>query len=192
MQYTFIEVRYMPTLGEQLKALRVKRGMTQEQLAQKLNTTKAAISRYEKGQRQPKLEILTEIAMILDASPDELHHLYLELDELKGENGSTSKNAMIKWMETICGVANSLDSAVKSLSDNTANNANTVEDDFDEDSSPFAIYRADEEVVIQKLMEIFKKLDRDWQVELIEDAERYLEFQEQKKAKMQKLKQDVE
>ena len=35
MQYTFIEVRYMPTLGEQLKALRVKRGMTQEQLAQK-------------------------------------------------------------------------------------------------------------------------------------------------------------
>ena len=95
-------------------------------------------------------------------------------------------------METICGVANSLDAAVKSLSDNTASNANTVEDDFDEDSSPFAIYRADEEVVIQKLMEIFKKLDRDWQVELIEDAERYLEFQEQKKAKMQKLKQDVE
>ena len=74
MQYTFIEVRYMPTLGEQLKALRVKRRMTQEQLAQKLNTTKAAISRYEKGQRQPKLEIITEIAMILDASPDELHH----------------------------------------------------------------------------------------------------------------------
>ena len=66
----------MPTLGEQIKDLRIKNGMTQEELAQKLNTTKAAISRYESNQRQPKLEVLTSIAMILNANPDELFGLY--------------------------------------------------------------------------------------------------------------------
>lgn len=113
--YTFIEVRYMPTLGEQLKSLRVKKGLTQEQLAQKLNTTKAAISRYEKDQRQPKLELLTEMAMLLDASPDDLYYLYLGSTEFDDEQGvyATRMNAMAKWVETICGANNMIDSAAK-------------------------------------------------------------------------------
>ena len=105
MLYILIEVRYMATLGEQLKSLRIKKGMTQEQLAKKLNTTKAAISRYEKDQRQPKLELLTEMAMILDASPDDLYYLFLGSTEFDDGQGVYAKrlNAMAKWVETICG-----------------------------------------------------------------------------------------
>lgn len=102
----------MPTLGKQLKALRVKKGMTQEQLAQKLNTTKAAISRYEKDQRQPRLEQITEMAMILDASPDDLYYLFLGSSEFKDDRGeyATRMNAMSKWVETITGANGIIDS----------------------------------------------------------------------------------
>lgn len=94
----------MPTLGEQLKSLRIKKGMTQEQLAQKLNTTKAAISRYERDQRQPRLEQITEMAMILDASADDLYSLFLGSSEIRGGNSEeTYTNAMEKWIKTICG-----------------------------------------------------------------------------------------
>lgn len=112
MLYILIEVMDMPTLGEQLKSLRIKKGMTQEQLAQKLNTTKAAISRYEKDQRQPKLELLTEMAMILDASPDDLYYLFLGSTEFDDEQGvyATRMNAMAKWVETITGANGIIDS----------------------------------------------------------------------------------
>lgn len=49
-------------IGENIKTARKKCGISQEQLAERLNTTKAAISRYELGQRNPKLEMLGRIA----------------------------------------------------------------------------------------------------------------------------------
>lgn len=52
----------MNNIGENIKAARKKCGMTQEQLAEQLHTTKAAISRYELNQRAPKLEMLEKIA----------------------------------------------------------------------------------------------------------------------------------
>ena len=56
----------MPTLGKRIKAFRLQRGFTQEQLATALNTTKAAISRYEANKRQPRYEQIIEIANILN------------------------------------------------------------------------------------------------------------------------------
>lgn len=52
----------MSSLGESIKAARIKSGMTQEQLADALGTTKAAISRYEAGKREPNIEQLSKIA----------------------------------------------------------------------------------------------------------------------------------
>lgn len=72
----------MPTLGEQIRELRKKRGMTQEQLANKLGTTKAAISRYEKDQRQPKISQIKKIATALDASSDETLLLFTGTEEM--------------------------------------------------------------------------------------------------------------
>ena len=196
MLYTQIEVKDMPTLGEQLKALRVKAGKTQEQLATELHTTKAAISRYEKDQRQPRLEVLTEMAMLLDASPDDLYCLYLATTEFEDEQGiyATRMNALSKWVETICGANNMITDAAEKhgLSNEFVEGVLTTRENLDSEDSSFALHRADEDAVAQKLMEIFKKLDRDWQVALVDDAEMYLKIQEEKKAKIQKLKQDVE
>ena len=196
MLYTQIEVKDMPTLGEQLKALRVKAGKTQEQLATELHTTKAAISRYEKDQRQPRLEVLTEMAMLLDASPDDLYCLYLATTEFEDEQGvyATRMNALSKWVETICGANNMITDAAEKhgLSNEFVEGVLTTQEKLDSEDSSFALYRADEDAVVQKLMEIFKKLDRDWQIALVDDAEVYLKIQEEKKAKIQKLKQDVE
>ena len=62
----------MSTLGDRIKATRIKSGMTQEQLAAVLNTTKAAVSRYESGKREPNLEQLRKIARATNTTVSEL------------------------------------------------------------------------------------------------------------------------
>lgn len=59
------EVMKMATLGENIKNVRIKKGMTQEELATALNTTKATISRYELDRRKPDIEQLQSIAAVL-------------------------------------------------------------------------------------------------------------------------------
>lgn len=62
----------MQTLGERIKAARITSGMTQEQLAEALDTTKAAISRYEAGKREPNIELLRKIALATKTTVSEL------------------------------------------------------------------------------------------------------------------------
>lgn len=45
-----------------LRSLRTKSGMNQEELAKRLGLSKSAISMYEKGAREPSLEVLEAIA----------------------------------------------------------------------------------------------------------------------------------
>ena len=54
----------MLNLGKTLKALRLRNGLTQEQLASKLGLTKSVISAYETGLRMPSYDILINIAKI--------------------------------------------------------------------------------------------------------------------------------
>lgn len=56
----------MISIGKRIKQLRTEKGMTQDDLADATHITKAAISRYELGQRQPSLEQLEAIADALD------------------------------------------------------------------------------------------------------------------------------
>lgn len=53
----------MTSIGERIKSARKKNNMTQEQLAIALNTTKAAISRYESGARKPNIEQIRKICI---------------------------------------------------------------------------------------------------------------------------------
>ncbi len=63
--------------GEKLKALRLERGYTQEQLAQKVDVTKRTLINYEQGRCYPKqTEILARLAQEFDVSVD-----YLMSDE---------------------------------------------------------------------------------------------------------------
>ncbi len=49
-------------IGETLRTLRKEKGFTQEQLAQKLNTTNRTVSRWETGNNLPDISILIELA----------------------------------------------------------------------------------------------------------------------------------
>lgn len=58
------------TLGEKIKYLRVKKGLSQEQLANMLDTTKQAIYKYENGiVTNIPLDKIEIIASVLDSTP---------------------------------------------------------------------------------------------------------------------------
>lgn len=60
----------MVDFGNVLKTQRLKKNMTQAQLAQKLGVTKSVISAYETGLRLPSYDILIHIARIFNVSTD--------------------------------------------------------------------------------------------------------------------------
>lgn len=58
--------------GENLKTLRRNKGITQEELAAKLNVVRQTISKWEKGQSVPDAEMLVKLAEIFDVPVSQL------------------------------------------------------------------------------------------------------------------------
>lgn len=58
--------------NEKLKELRTKRGLTQEELAEKLYVSRTAISKWESGRGYPSIDSLKEIAKFFSVTIDEL------------------------------------------------------------------------------------------------------------------------
>lgn len=58
--------------GERLLRLLQKQGISQRQLADRLNTTEATLSRYINGDREPKANMLANIATALNTTSDYL------------------------------------------------------------------------------------------------------------------------
>lgn len=59
-------------LGERLKELRLESGLTQNQLAEKLNINSVTYLHYEKSQREPPLSLLIDFAVFFNVSVDYL------------------------------------------------------------------------------------------------------------------------
>ena len=59
-------------VGKNIKRLREAKGMTQEQLAEKLNVTRQAVSNWENEKTQPDIDTLHRISQELDTSIEEL------------------------------------------------------------------------------------------------------------------------
>lgn len=55
--------------GSRIKQSREKANMTQEELGRKIGVTGVTIMRYEKNQREPRLDILERIATVLNVHP---------------------------------------------------------------------------------------------------------------------------
>ncbi len=66
---------------ENLKALRMKKGMTQEELATRLNVVRQTISKWEKGLSVPDSDLLIRLAEILEVSVSELLGSKIEIEE---------------------------------------------------------------------------------------------------------------
>ncbi|MBX5437666.1 MAG: helix-turn-helix transcriptional regulator [Alicyclobacillaceae bacterium] len=60
------------SLGKRLRQTRLRRGLTQSQLAERLGMTEANLSNYERDRTTPPSERLQQIAEILDVTTDYL------------------------------------------------------------------------------------------------------------------------
>ena len=58
--------------GNNLSQVRLKRGISQIELAKLADTTQRAISSYETGDNYPPLPVITKLAKVLKCSADEL------------------------------------------------------------------------------------------------------------------------
>ena len=54
------------SIGSRIKELRIKRGITQEELAQQIGVTKGAIGNYENEVSSPKIELMYKLFEALD------------------------------------------------------------------------------------------------------------------------------
>lgn len=60
----------MDTLGKRIAALRKEKGMTQEELAEKLGVSPQAVSKWENGQSCPDISLLPRLAAIFGVTTD--------------------------------------------------------------------------------------------------------------------------
>jgi transcriptional regulator with XRE-family HTH domain len=65
-------IPFFVAFGERLAALRKERGLTQVQLAERLEVSQQAITAYESGQRRVPISMLPSLADTLSVSIEEL------------------------------------------------------------------------------------------------------------------------
>ena len=85
-------------LSKKIYELRKAHGMSQEQLAEKLNVSRQSISKWESGESSPEIERLIELSDVFDVSTDyllkssEVDELTIRTERLeKGQNALKSK-----------------------------------------------------------------------------------------------------
>lgn len=101
----------MSAFGERLKNIRLSKGMSQDEFAALLGTSKQVISRYENNLRVPKLTIATKYAEALNISLSELVEdaeqpadsdgLLEEFDRLFGKLSDEKKAVIIATMRAM-------------------------------------------------------------------------------------------
>lgn len=62
------------TIGKNIQYLRKESNMTQQELADKLNYTSKAVSKWERGESMPEIDILSSIASLFNVTVDFLLH----------------------------------------------------------------------------------------------------------------------
>lgn len=62
----------MSDVGKNIRKFRIQMNMTQEELAQKILSTRTTVSNYETGRSSPDIDMLVTISEILDTSPESL------------------------------------------------------------------------------------------------------------------------
>ena len=94
----------MKSIGETIASLRKQKGMTQNELAEKMNVTDKAVSKWERDLSCPDINTISKLADILDVSVEEL------LKAKKKENSNTTKmkdliNLIFKAVALAMGIA---------------------------------------------------------------------------------------
>lgn len=77
---------------DNLKALRKRKGITQEELATRLNVVRQTVSKWEKGLSVPDSELLIKLAEILEVPVSQLLGSKIETAEQPGFGGTAFQN----------------------------------------------------------------------------------------------------
>ena len=78
----------MHKIGENIKVLRLRRGWTQQQLAEQLHMTRQAVSHYESGRTQPDIDTCRHLAGIFQ----------VELDVVLDGQTPTEQPKLPRWL----------------------------------------------------------------------------------------------
>ena len=78
-------------IGNRIRKYRKESGLTQEQLAERINVTKSRVSNWEQGINRPDADILGAICRALNVSPSDLLDVHLTDDELNAHEKKVIK-----------------------------------------------------------------------------------------------------
>ena len=70
--------RYMKEFAMKLKATRAEKNLSHQQVADGVGITRAAYSNYEQGLREPDLDTLKKICLLLEVSADDLLDIIIQ------------------------------------------------------------------------------------------------------------------
>lgn len=79
------------TMGDRIKETRKKQGLTQEQLAEKLDISLEYISQIERGLKIPSMQLFIKLVSVLDVSADYLLRDSVSTRNLYGDKQLGSK-----------------------------------------------------------------------------------------------------
>ncbi|MGJ5718938.1 XRE family transcriptional regulator [Staphylococcus arlettae] len=82
-------------LSDQVRKYRKNSGLTQEALAEKLNTTRQSVSKWEQGSLEPNIQMLNHLSALFGISLDELVNGNEKLE--KNEDRAYASNPMNFW-----------------------------------------------------------------------------------------------
>ena len=83
------------TIGKQISLLRKSKGLTQNELGERLGISFQAVSKWERGENLPDITLLPSLAKILETSID---NILVENDKLTEYKGRFSVTDMIKGL----------------------------------------------------------------------------------------------
>jgi transcriptional regulator with XRE-family HTH domain len=72
----------LKAIGQIIKSKREEKGLSQDQLAQRLDVTKSTISSYETGQRRPTIDRVKILASVLEVDQSDLLDVDVPNDSL--------------------------------------------------------------------------------------------------------------
>ena len=93
----------MKSIGKMISSLRKEKGMTQSELAEKMNVTDKAVSKWERDLSCPDINTISKLADVLEVSVDEL--LQAKKKEYSDTKLKDLINSIFKSVAVAMGVA---------------------------------------------------------------------------------------
>lgn len=91
----------MLTIGDRIKEVRKKNGLTQEQLAERLDVSVEFVGQIERGLKLPSMQVFIKIVEVLKVSADYLLRDSVSTGQLFGDNAIGRKIDKLKPKQKI-------------------------------------------------------------------------------------------